>query len=391
MSKSKLRGIVGYTCYTRPSLQCTYLSSLKPGKIANEEGSYLPVAFRGRYDRASTAPAGKTRTVAGMMTADIKEDSYLDIERPNPINDDIQLRLQKMQETNDVEEVRPLTQHWKSTNKETFRGLDGRPAVQCSRLRDDMPQCKSPEPPEGEAPEVNVLQLARNHALKSDTGARPGTREIRSRMRPKTNQGPRPDSREGQQLLRGRHRGGVMGTSQASQQIPGYSGFIAKSDHNDHALSHGFGKDTRASLKETLFDCYCKVLPGYTGFQPDSVHNVRTFDVQLVTTYGAGNHSMVESGRGLKRPEAGGESLILKEMFQAPLEGRPSDNGLTNAQTYYQCVRPFEGLPRIHYPSKTHMVGCKFATTSVANVADSGVNSPMKISKGGRSRGARAA
>lgn len=175
-----------------------------------------------------------------------------------------------------------------------------------------------------------------------------------------------------------------MGTSQASKQIPGYSGFIAYTDSNPHAISHGYGKDTRASMKETLFDCYTKVMPGYTGFQPDSVHNVRTFDVQLVTTYGAGNHSMVETNRGLKRPEAGGESLILKEMFQAPLEGRPSDNGLTNAQTYYQCVRPFEGLPRIHYPSKTHMVGCKFATTSVANVKDSGVNSPMKLGKAPR-------
>lgn len=244
-----------------------------------------------------------------------------------------------------------------------------------------MPSVAGPAEEE-EKHEVNVLELARNHAVNSSPskdGARPGTRRNMTRMRPKTHQGPRPESREGQSLLRGAHRGGVMGTSQASAQIPGYSGFISQSENNDHALSHGFGKDTRASMKETLFDCYCKVLPGYTGFQPNSVHNVRTFDVQLVTTYGAGNHSMVETGRGLKRPEAGGESLILKEMFQAPLEGRPSDNGLTNAQTYYQCVRPYEGLPRIHYPSKTHMVGCKFATTSVANVADSGVNSPMKM------------
>jgi len=189
--------------------------------------------------------------------------------------------------------------------------------------------------------------------------------------------GPRPGSRESVALMRGTHRGGVQGTSQSSSQIPGYSGFIPQSEQNDHAIGHGFGKDTRVSLKETLFDCYRKVLPGYTGFQPGSVHNVRTFDTQLVTTYGAQNHSMVELRRELKRPEAGGESLILKQMFQAPLEGRPSDNGLTNAQTYYQIMRPYEGLPRVHYPSKTHMVGCKFASTSVANVKDSGVNSPM--------------
>merc|ERR1712178_132043 len=182
-------------------------------------------------------------------------------------------------------------------------------------------------------------------------------------------------------MLRGQHKGGVQGTSQFSKQIPGYSGFIPCSNMGEHALSHGFGKDTRASLKETLFDCYRKVLPGYTGFQPASVHNVRTFDVPLVTTYGAQNHSMVELGRELKHPEAGGESLILKEMFQAPLEGRPSDNGVANAQLFYQQMRPYEGLPRIHYPSKTHMVGCKFASTSVANMADSGVNTMLRFDR----------
>merc|ERR1711968_192234 len=106
MSKSKLRGIVGYTCYTRPSLQCTYLSSLKPGKIANEEGSFLPKAFRGRYERASTAPAGKTRTIHNLMATELKEDSYTHIERPNPCYD-----------VQPNEETQALTSHWKSINK----------------------------------------------------------------------------------------------------------------------------------------------------------------------------------------------------------------------------------------------------------------------------------
>lgn len=185
-------------------------------------------------------------------------------------------------------------------------------------------------------------------------------------------------------MLRGKHKGSsthsiTVGTSQASKQIPGYSGFIPCSDVNEHAQAQGFGADTRASLKETLFDCYRKVLPGYTGFQPGSVHNVRTFDVPLVTSHGATNHSMLELGAPLKRPEAGGESLILKDMFQAPLEGRPSDNGLCNAQLYYCEVRPYEGLPRIHYPSKTHMVGCKFPSTSVAKMSESGVNTRLRF------------
>lgn len=243
-----------------------------------------------------------------------------------------------------------------------------------------MPQVTKPEEPE-QGREPNVLAMARSHALKAADMARPGTTKFNSHMRPLTQERPQLASREGQTMLRGQHKGGVQGTSQFSKQIPGYGGFIPTSEVNDHALMHGFGSDTRASLKETLFECYRKVLPGYTGFQPASVHNVRTFDVPLVTSHGATNHSMLGLQKTLKRPEAGGESLILKEMFQAPLEGRPSDNGVANAELYYSNVRPYEGLPRIHYPSKTHMVGCKFASTSVANIAESGVNTRLKFDK----------
>jgi len=374
MSKSKLRGIVGYTCYTRPSLQCTYLSSLKPGKTANEEGSFLPAAYRGRYERASTAPAGKTRTINSLMSTEIKEDSFKDIQRPNPKDAEWEMAKAKAEEA----ATRPMTSHWRSVAKESFKGIEGEPASPQSRERTDMPQVTKPETDSDKHKEPNVLELARGHALKKGNRPRPRTSGLTCGMR-LGEPAIRPESREGQVLQRGRHRGGVMGTSQASRQLPGYSGFIPESQGNEHALSHGFGKDTRGSLKETLFDCYRKVVPGYTGFQPASVHNVRTFDVPLVTTHGAQNHSMLELHRELKRPEAGGESLILKEMFQAPLDGRPSDNGLTNAQTYYSCVRPYEGLPRVHYPSKTHMVGCKFASTSVANMEESGVNSPLKF------------
>jgi len=381
MSKSKLRGVVG-TCYTRPSLQCTYLSSLKPGKTANEEGSFLPGAFRGRYERASTAPAGKTRTIHNLMSTEITEKSYEDIERPNPLAAE---RAAAAEEGG--EKSRPMTSHWRSIASQSFQNLGGGPAEPCSRERDDRPQVTKPPEPET-AKDPNVLELARGHANKMSKPQRPKTsHEPVCGLRPPSVQATRPESREGQVVMRGRHRGGVAGTSQASKQIPGYGGFIPEAQINDHAVGHGFGQHTRASLKETLFDCYRKVLPGYTGFQPASVHNVRTFDVPLVTTHGSQNHSMLELRRKLKRPEAGGESLILKEMFQAPLEGRPSDNGLTNAQTYYTCVRPYEGLPRVHYPSKTHMVGCRFASTSVAAMEESGVNSPLKF----QGRGLKAA
>jgi len=376
MSKSKLRGVVGYTCYTRPSLQCTYLSSLKPGKSANDEGSFLPVAYRGRYDRASTAPAGKTRTINQNMSTELGEPSYQNLERPNPNNVDFEKILTQ---TQDGQEGESQSAHWRSIAAQSFAGDDGPAAEPTSWERDDMPQVTKPAEAEPER-DPNVLEMARQHAHKL-SNARPGTQKFNSRMRPLTQAASRPESREGQALLRGKHRGGVAGTSQASKQIPGYGGFLPVSEVNDHALMHGFGNDSRASLKETLFDSYRKVLPGYTGFQPASVHNVRTFDVPLVTTHGATNHSMLELGSKLKRPEAGGESLILKEMFQAPLEGRPSDNGVANAQLYYCQVRPYEGLPRIHYPSKTHMVGCKFASTSVTSLGESGVNTPLRFDR----------
>lgn len=379
MSKSKLRGVVGYTCYTRPSLQCTYLSALKPGKSANAEGSFLPAAFRGRYDRASTAPAGKTRTVHNLMSSTLTEDSYKNIERPNPLEAERALAAETAQENS-----RPQTSHWSSIAADSFKGVGGSPAEPTTWDRADMPQVKAPPETEPER-DPNVMEMARGHALKISRPSPPKTNTTTICGLRQTAPEIRPESREGQTMMRGRHRGGVAGTSQASMQIPGYGGFIPQAQTNEHAQSHGFAQHTRASLKESLFDCYRKVLPGYTGFQPASVHNVRTFDVPLVTTHGAQNHSMLELRKSLKRPEAGGESLILKEMFQAPLEGRPSDDGLTNAQTYYTCVRPYEGLPRVHYPSKTHMVGCRFASTSVANMEDSGVNSPLKFKRKGTS------
>ena len=35
-------------------------------------------------------------------------------------------------------------------------------------------------------------------------------------------------------------------------------------------------------------------------------------------------------------------------------------DGNSNAERYYANVRPQEGLPRIHYPSKTAVSGYKF-------------------------------
>jgi len=152
---------------------------------------------------------------------------------------------------------------------------------------------------------------------------------------------------------------------------------MPSSEVNALAKTQADGINTRADSKDSLFASFRKVLPGYRGFQPASVHNSRSFKAADRTTYGAGNAAMSQcckASGGLSRPQCAGESLIIKEMFTAPLDGRPSDNGLTNAQLFYQEIRPFEGLPRVHYPNARHQIGMKFPANSVSSMKDSGVN-----------------
>jgi hypothetical protein len=37
-----------------------------------------------------------------------------------------------------------------------------------------------------------------------------------------------------------------------------------------------------------------------------------------------------------------------------------SENGRTNAETFYKLLRPYEGLPRVVYPSETSDSGYKY-------------------------------
>jgi len=74
--------------------------------------------------------------------------------------------LAEEKESGKKKAARPLTSHWRSTMKTTFQGIEGAPAKVASRLRDDMPQVAGPKETETEG-EFNVLEMARNHALKS--------------------------------------------------------------------------------------------------------------------------------------------------------------------------------------------------------------------------------
>lgn len=105
---------------------------------------------------------------------------------------------------------------------------------------------------------------------------------------------PRPGSRQGNMSLRGTHKGEVEGTSQGTVgQIPGYTGFIPKAATNAHANYQANASSTRADMKDTLFASYRRVLPGYVGFQPQSVHNDRSFATADGTTYGAGKAMLI--------------------------------------------------------------------------------------------------
>eukprot|EP00657_Telonema_sp_P-1_P010338 TRINITY_DN4722_c0_g1_i1.p1 TRINITY_DN4722_c0_g1~~TRINITY_DN4722_c0_g1_i1.p1 ORF type:complete len:372 (-),score=31.83 TRINITY_DN4722_c0_g1_i1:157-1272(-) len=368
MSKSKLRGAVGYTCYTRPSLQCTSLSTLKPGKVANEQGSYLPVNYNRKLIRATTAPTGTNRTIQNNMSTDTTSDVFLNVVRPNPERDARQLT-----KDSGISIKEQGTAHWKSTHLDSFTELFA-PNQTKQVVRSPMSVVASPcddAPRKGD--ERGVLEAAKAQASGGSIQLlvkRPQTHHVGMR--------PRNGSREGNIGLRGKHKGDVTGTSQCTLgQIPGYTGFIPVSQANQHAKGHADAETSRCDMKDTLFASYRRVLPGYVGFQPKSVHNNRSFLAQPGTTYGAGNVSMQRYCTGLPRPEAGGESLIMKTMFTAPLDGRPSDNGLTNAQTFYQNIRPLEGLPRVHYPSQRHQVGCRFGSSSIASMKDSGANLRM--------------
>lgn len=69
----------------------------------------------------------------------------------------------------------------------------------------------------------------------------------------------------------------TMGTTQVTTHIPGYNGFIPKSDFNKHALSQSKldGKDRNTIVKQNIVENYQVKLPGYQGHKPMSTVNDR--------------------------------------------------------------------------------------------------------------------
>lgn len=72
-----------------------------------------------------------------------------------------------------------------------------------------------------------------------------------------------------------------MGTTKNSTHIPGYNGFIPRSDFNGHALaqskldSNGNAAARNTIVKQNIVENYCVKVPGYGGHMPMSTSNDR--------------------------------------------------------------------------------------------------------------------
>lgn len=105
-------------------------------------------------------------------------------------------------------------------------------------------------------------------------------------------------------------------------------------------------------------------LPGYTGFKPQENKNISVCQPShgppRNTSQGDANHSAtsipqcsnhsrhsLNSQKGLMGFFTGGGTFV-------------SDNGQSEAQKYYQNLKPLEGLPKIEIANKTTAYGARF-------------------------------
>jgi hypothetical protein len=81
----------------------------------------------------------------------------------------------------------------------------------------------------------------------------------------------------------------TMGSTKVTNHIPGYSGFLVKTDLNDKALAHGknqYGRDLMKS-KVNMNENFNVRIAGYSGYKPMSCLNDRgTVRPQLFSTQG---------------------------------------------------------------------------------------------------------
>jgi len=160
------------------------------------------------------------------------------------------------------------------------------------------------------------------------------------------------------------------GTTRANRHIPGYAGHVAVHPRNQVT------DEPRAYAKEDMckgpsLDQYLRgAMPGYGGFKPQAPPNIRVDDPAQPR----------DVSRTLARTTQGAAALACTKLGPPKTSGRGafissqkgtmsfftggglfvSENGKSNAQRFFMDVRPFEGTPSLHVPSKTTSSGYHF-------------------------------
>ena len=158
----------------------------------------------------------------------------------------------------------------------------------------------------------------------------------------------------------GTTRGGV-------KHIPGYAGFMERSGHNPRAVEHSGGEVLREDAKTnaqfySALDQYSRgMVPGYVGYRTQDPKNFQLPQAPTsLTTTGKQNfecnrkpHELPDNAN-FRSGKDGSMSFFQGGTLTV------SENGKANAERFYGMLRPHEGLPRIHYPSKTTNSGYYF-------------------------------
>jgi len=355
MSKSQLSGAVGYTGFIRPSLQCTQQCALKPGRHAQEAGSYWPAPLElgPKTTKLNAGPETSNTNMSALMSPE----TYRTHQRQDRQNNALVL-------------TNADCRHWKSIGAEAFR-------------LHTPPNGQKPVPPPHTA-QAPVMPHPFNNIKKPPHIT--STQQIKSMYIDNTapellSPGGSPRRRKNKMREGSREfllskqdhksRDAVDGTTKISSNPPGYMGHVPRMMTNSkRAVEHGTSiiphKPQRCK-QDTLFDSFNERPIGYLGYAPTTVFNRRTWSPRLSTTNGASDRAVQDLNYKLERPRAAAYNSTLHEMFAGPLEGRPSVSGEAEAQCFYSQVRPFEGVPRGHQPSRTHPAGHRFSAPVVTS------------------------
>uniref|UniRef100_A0A7S0S5T1 Flagellar associated protein n=1 Tax=Chlamydomonas leiostraca TaxID=1034604 RepID=A0A7S0S5T1_9CHLO len=155
----------------------------------------------------------------------------------------------------------------------------------------------------------------------------------------------------------------AAGTTRNTNNLPGYTGYIAASKYNHLAVAQSANADERINRQADacLFgmDQYARGrVPGYTGYKPKAPRNQTTEQPSqgppTCTTSGAANAQATKHGV----PPIDNSHYInsragLMTFFTATGE-HVSDNGLSNAQEYYRLCRPSMMFRMSALPHVTH-------------------------------------